>query len=491
MNSRFKYLIISFVLILIFLYSLLRFDGPATGYWDTYITVPALLAANQPVHFSSKDGQDLYNYSLPGKLPDNLVNKSSYGIATKDQRLGGAILFTPWFIFFNIFGFRLLFAASIVLTALFIFLTTKLISDKFIICILSAILATFNSYFLSLNKLNSNITGMMLISILLYLIISKKTSWFIIGAVYGVLCGAREVGILLFPAMLYGLYVFSNKKKKDTLLFIIGASITIVPILYWNKFAFGSIFTHPTQFSGLEGFRPVFEHRFLFWKFNFNGMFNYPLYDKIVRTPYFSFPTFLTLPLTIIRSFGIILIVMMFKGATNMYKENKRLFIFFILWLAPIYILLSIMENWSELKMTFILLVFNPIILFISYGIENFLRAKYIRKIALKTAVSSLVLVILVRLAFYLSFDADERWYTRFPRILKQGTMSYIGDDLRTKKEDPKELLAQKHELTKANIFPEFFKQKIDIFNALDKIKKEIVQKDIRVIDFWKYIYES
>lgn len=469
----------------------MRFDGPATGYWDTCITIPAMLMANQSVHFLSKDGQDLYSYSLPGKLPDNLVNKSAYGIASKDQRLGSAILFTPWFLFFNLFGFRLLFAVSIVLIALFIFLTTQYLSNKFCICIFSAILATFNSYFLSINKLNPNVIGMMLISILLYLIISKKTPWFIIGIVYGILCGAREVSILLFPAILYELYTSSDKKKKDAVLFTIGMLITIAPILYWNKFAFGGIFTHPTQFSGLEGFRPVFEHKFLFWKFNFNGMFNYPLYDKVVRTPYFSFPVFLTLPLTIISSFGIILIAIMFKGAVNMYKKNKRLFIFFILWFAPIYILLSIMENWSELKMTFILLTLNPIILFISYGVEKFLDTKYIKINILKTATLSAILIILVKLAFCINFDADERWYARFPRILRQGSISYIGDDLRTKKEDSKELLTQKYELTKANIFPRFFKQKINALAVLDKIKKEIIKKDMHVIDFWKYVYES
>ena len=57
----------------IFYTYLMQFEGPASGYWDTYIAAPALLMINRPVNFTSTEGVSFYQYTLPGKLPENLV----------------------------------------------------------------------------------------------------------------------------------------------------------------------------------------------------------------------------------------------------------------------------------------------------------------------------------------------------------------------------------------------------------------------------------
>lgn len=482
-------IIIAALFVFIFLNYFFRFEGPVKGYWDTYLTVPALFIANQPVNFISKDGEKLYTYSLPGRLPENLVNNKAYGISSKDQRLGSAIIFAPWFLFFNIFGFRLFFAVSGVLIGLFVFLTTQELSKNFSICTFSALCATLNSYILSITNLNPNILGMMLISILLYLLIRKDPNGFIAGLICGVLGGIRNEGVLFFPAIVYKLSASHDKKIRQILLFILGTLITIVPILYWNYYAFGNPFMHPTQFHGLGGFRPEFEHRLLFWKFNFNGMLNYPFYIKIIRTPYFSFPVFLLLPLTLINSFGIILSVLIFTGAVNIFKKHRQLFIFLIVWFTPMYILLSVQENWSELKTTFLLLWLNPLILFMSLGLEKFFIN--VKKDISKILFLSIILIIAVKLLFYLDFGIDQRWYIRFPRAIKGTNFSYVGDDLRTKFEAPSELIAQKKNLTQGNIFPWMSANVMLIPYKLSIIKEEINQKDITTVDFWKYIYEK
>lgn len=475
----------------VFFNYLLRFDGPVKGYWDTYITVPALFITNTPVTFTSKEGEKLYSYSLPGKLPENLVDNKTYGISPKDQRLGTAIFFAPWFLIFNAFGFRLLFALSGVMIFLFSLLTIRLFTKNPAVYIFSASLAALNYYILSINNLNPNIIGMLFISVLLYLLIIENPNGFIIGLIYGVLGGIRNESILFLPAIIYKLSTSSNNKATRILFFILGAFITISPILYWNNYAFGNPFMHPTQFPALGGFRPEFEHRFLFWKFNFNGMLNYPFYHKIIRTPYFSFPTFLLLPLTLISSFGIILFVLIFTGAICLFKKFRREFIFFALWFTPMYLLLSVQENWSELKMTFILLVFNPLILCLSLGLDNIFANQNNSKNIFKIASFSIIIFLITKLLFYSNFEVDLRWYTRFPRAIKGVNISFIGDDLRTKKEDPLALLIQKKILTQGNFLPRFCKNEIDIPNKLKKIKEELLQTDITTIDFWKYIYEK
>lgn len=490
MKNKYKILIAGFVFFFIFLNCLSRFQGPATGYWDTYITAPALLMTNHPVHFVSKTGGELYNYSLPGKLPQNLVQKYTYGIISKDQRIGTAILFAPWFVFFKFFGFRLLFALSILLSAVFAYLTFRLLNIGFGISILLSLILVLNPYLLSLDKLNPNLIGMMFISLLLYLILSRKTSWLLIGLVYGILGGVRNEGILFLPAILFFIFTSPEKRTKNSLLFLTGAFIAILPILYWNHFAFGNILTHPTQFKGLEGFRPTFEHKFLFWKFNFNGMFNWPLYSRIVRTPFFAFPVFLLLPLILINSFGVILIALMFNGLIRMFRERSRIFIFLILWFLPFYTLISAMENWSQLKTTFILLCLNPIIIFISSGLEELTHKLTSAKYIIRTACIIAIIWSAVRLLALCDFPADPRWYVRFPRILQKGEISFIGDDLRTKPEDPDEVTLQKTQLTRAPLIPKLTLPEINITHLAHKINTELRQDSLKVVDFWKYIYE-
>lgn len=332
---------------------------------------------------------------------------------------------------------------------------------------------------------------MMLVSILIYLLILEKPNGFIIGLIYGVLGGIRNEAMLFFPAVIYKLFTSSDRKAKEVILCILGASITIAPILYWNYYAFGNPLMHPTQFPGLGGFRPVFEHRFLFWKFNFNGMLNYPLHNKIIRTPYFSFPVFLLLPLTLISSFGILGFTLIFSGAINLFKKQRRVFIFLMLWFIPMYLLLSVQENWSNLKMTFLLMIINPLIIFIISGIEEFYPSKRVTINISRIALLSASLFIAVKLLSYLNFNVDERWYMRFPRAIKGANISYIGDDLRTEREDAAELIVQKKILTRGNLFPVFYKSKINISDKIKNIQGEMRQREITVVDFWKYIYEK
>ncbi|MDD5560773.1 MAG: hypothetical protein PHT50_01375 [Candidatus Omnitrophica bacterium] len=490
MKTKHKSLILASFFIFVFLNYLSRFEGPASGYWDTYITAPAFFITNHHINFVSKDGQNLYNYMLPGKIPQNLVAKDTYGVISKDQRIGTGIMFAPWFLFFKLFGFRLLFAFIGLLIAVFTYLTLRYLGLRSPICLFGALAATLNPYMLSLNKLNPNVAGMMFISIIIYLILSKKTSWLLIGLIYGIFGGVRNEGILFIPAITYFLYISSNRKIRDALLFFCGAFTTIIPMLYWNYFAFGNMFMHPTQFSGLEGFRPTFQHRFLFWKFSFNGMLNWPLYTQIVRTPYFAFPVFLLLPLILINSFGVILSALAVNGAVRFFKEKRRLFIFLMLWFLPMYILLSAMENWSELKTTFLLLCISPIIICISFGLEELTKKISSPRYIIRTASLAAIIWGAVRLLIFTDFQADPRWYLRFPRVLQKGEISFIGDDLRTRPEDPKEILAQKKALTSAKIIPPIPWQKIDFYYLAKKVSSELNQDNLTTIDFWRYIYE-
>ena len=60
-----------------FAVALLRFDGPAKGYWDTYITAPAMFMNRQPVDFVLKDGSPAWDVQLDFRTSDYIPSASS------------------------------------------------------------------------------------------------------------------------------------------------------------------------------------------------------------------------------------------------------------------------------------------------------------------------------------------------------------------------------------------------------------------------------
>jgi len=374
------------------------------------------------------------------------------------------------------------------LISFFILLTIHKVTSNFTLSVFLSLVATLNAYIISLQNLNPNIIGMLYCCIILFLITRETIPWFLVGLLFGVFGGVRNIAILFGPALILKIMLSSSSKRKDVLLFIIGAFIAILPILYWKQFAFGNMFMHPSQFSNHEGFRPVFEHHFLFWSFNFNGMFNFPLHTEMIRTPYFAFPTFLTIPLTIINMFGVILSAFMLIGIPASFKINKHFAWTLIIWFLPIFAIFILQENWSELKTTFLLLFMNPILIWMSFGIHALFKAK--RKLVLVSTITliSLLLCIGIQSLRTIDFAVDGRWYERFPRATKS-TMSYVGDDLRSQPESASEIHKQKIHLTKVNLFPNVSVPRLPFSLLQEKIRGEITSFSIQTIDYWKYIY--
>lgn len=483
-------MLVVFVVIVVFSVYLMNFKGPATNYWDTYITSPAMFITNSRIDFVDIEGKRIYEYELEGKVPENLVNRGAYGIITKDQRLGAGIFFSLPFLFFNIFGFRLFYALTGVMTALFGFLIGKKVFRSVGLGVVSSLLIALNPYIISVNNLNANLLGLMIVSIIIFLLLRKEINWIIIGVLYGILGGVRNVALLFLPALLLWLY-FGKGTRRHLALFVIGALIAISPVLFWNQFAFGSMFMHPTQYSGLEGYRPTFEHRFLFWKFEFNGLLNYPLYDKIVRTPHFAFPNYLTIPLVLIRSFGLILFALLFFGISWLWNENRKLAIFLLLFSIPFCLFLVVQENWEELKTTFVLLLFNPIIIFMVAGIKWLFREGFTLKL-FKIVGVSLILMFLVKAAYNLEIQEDERWYQRFPHAVNsESGLEVLGEEYRDgwqffyTCETEEEYLFQKRKLTEGNPLPELYEK----FELTVPDTNDIYRKDLETLEIWNYIY--
>lgn len=461
-----------------------------------------MFLSNQPIEFVERDGSASYQYQLPGKLPDNLVDKNSYGIITEDQRLGSGILHAPAFLLLGLGGFRIAYALTLALVWCLGFLLGEALFKNAIVAMLSGLVGALLPVTLSVNLLNPNLIGLALALLVWYLAVAcqprNSLGLLVEGLLFGVFLGVRYEGILFTPALALLLWA-RERSLRSCIFWCAGVLVAVLPILHWNQFAFGHPFAHPTQYEGLEGFRPTFRHRLLFWEFDFNGLLNFPLHAELVRTPHFPLPTFLTLPITLERCLGIVLSATACLGLVAQWRHHRRLFWPCLLWFFPFWALLSVMENWEELKTTFVLLVYPPVILWIACAAEVFL-GKGIRKESWGVALALVIAALYggTLLAGQLRVKADPRWYVRFPHArLGSSGLSELPEKKRNgweffhTDETPAEVQAEREKICSIAPWPRFLFA--PSWRASDQLKsflkEEWGRRDLRVLAIWKYIY--
>jgi len=365
--------------------------------------------------------------------------------------------------------------------------------------LLGSLIVVLNPLLLYFNRLNANIVSLVLVSLLLFLLI-RANFFFLAGGIYSILGGVRDEAIIFMPALF--IFILLNAKENKTRLrnvcyFLLGSLLFILPILMWKIFAYGNIFTHPTQYDGLQGYRPVFEHSILGLKFNFNGLLNYPFYGRIVRTPHFPFPNFLTLPLLLLRSLGLFLFSTAIIGVYYLIKQKRNIGLLMLLLFFPFLLFLLFQENWEELKSSFLIILMPSLAFFIISGIvavKNSLREDKKPLIAFTTLI--VISFISVNIIYDLNFEKDGRWYVRFPHSQAHETnLNSLPEDLRLDwqffytDETQEEYRYLKQKYTSLNILPQIYRPlKMNSF-SLQKFKDELNNKQLTTLEVWDYIY--
>lgn len=507
------------------------YQGPAKGYWDTYITVPAVLMSGDKVDFRTPEGEPAFEYSLSQRLPHDLVGKGTYGIATKDQRIGAAVVSAPFYRLFGPLGFRLLFALIPCLASVAFFTMVQRLTGKRWLGFLGALLVVLNPFVLSYQRMNPNFIGLALVTVLFLLLESEPFLPLLAGVVLGVLGGVRNMVLIYVPILLVWVYVKGRQLHrgkplaekwsgiKAVLLFTAGALVMILPFMYWKQFAFGSPIAHPSQYPHFEGFRPTFPHSFLGLKFNFNGLLNYPFFDEWVRTPHFPFPVFLLIPLVFLSSFGLLLIGIGILGISQADRYSRRLCRVHLAWILISWAFWGFQENWEELKMSFLFMVIPSVVLFIVYGFERLTSIENLKASVLTLASIVVTMVVVLKLMFFLEFPEDERWYRRFPKAganrpqggrvtVEECHLGRTAADFRAapagglpedRRLDPEfflvgeskcEKLEQKLKLTSACFLPcRYLPIELNVRDAIEKAFKEASRRSVTVEDIWSRIY--
>jgi hypothetical protein len=497
------------VALLVFVVYFSLYQGPAQGYWDTYISVPASIIAGEAVSFQDADGFPSYEGTITGQLPHDLVQPESYGVATKDQRIGAAIQAAPFFRLFRVFGFRLVYALIPALTAMLFFLLVQNLTGRRWLGVVAALGLVLNPFLLSFQCLNANFGALLLMVALLLVLDIDPFRPLVAGLLLGVMGGLRNMAIIYAPLLIVWVYLIGAQRVsgrrvarrlggvKAAGAFVLGAFLTILPITYWKEFAFSSPFAHPSQYAHFQGYRPTFPHSFFGLEFHFNGLLNFPFHTEWIRTPHFPFPVFLTIPLVFISALGILGIGIGMLGFSPLAREHRKTAWMGIAWLLVTCLFWGFQENWEELKMSFLFLAFPPLLLFISFGLGRLTAIGELRRNFMTLLAVTVVTIVLTKFAFFLEFPQDQRWYVRFPKAaMNHSGLSGLPEEKRLApeffltRETEDERLEVKQRLTAVCLFPcQYLPIQTHLGTLGTSVDEELNQARLEVGNIWDTIY--
>ncbi len=468
------------------------FEDYGIDYWDTYIAAPATFAAGRPCVFTGDKGQPAHPYKLKQRLPHDLVGKGTYGIVSKDQRIGAGITFSVPYLVFGAAGFRVMYAAFGALAFLLSFAAGRRLYGGHVLPAVLGLVVAVNPFMLSMNRLNANFISVPIMMGVMALLLQERPRWLLIGLIYGALGGIRNEAIMLVPAGLL-LMLSTRNGRRGIVLFVAGAVAGIAPYLAWNKYAFGKALIHASQFSDFEGWRPMFKHSLLGWEFEFNGLFNWPFHDTLVRTPHYPFPTWVTLPLVLVLCFGVLLSALALVGLWAQWRANRRWFFFLVLWITFCLGLFLFQENWEEPKTTFGALNIPALGVLMVRGIQWMAaRPRCWRRWAV-LAVTVLALEGAVLAARTVEVPVDERWHVRFPKAKKEASgVGCLKDEQRREwlffhtDECPSELAEQRAKLTRGNLLPGLY---YPLRWTRGDVAAEWWHYEPKIFDIWEKIY--
>ncbi|MEE2829973.1 MAG: hypothetical protein VX498_12355 [Myxococcota bacterium] len=507
-------LLLGLVFGLTFLFALLRFEGATEGYWDTYITAPAVFMTGQDVDFVLEDGSPAWEFDLRGELPADLVDKDSFGIITKDQRIGAPVVAAPLFAAFGLFGMRLLFALSVALIIPCGVLACRSALRQAgrlpspLVTLTAAAVMAWNPYVLSVVRLNANLLALPLALLLIHLLLREETPLLATGLLFGVLAGIRNEAICFLPAiclwmLLDGGQVRRSLGERFARLCKLGlcTALAMAPVFYWKWYAFGHPLMHPSQYPHFQGFRPEFLHQFLGWEFRFNGLFNWPLHDEMVRTPHFGYPTYLLFPLVTLRSLGAVFCAVILWGLARLLRSHRLVAGFCVAWMLPVYLLFGPQENWEEVKMTFMLLAWPPLVPLFACGLEG-LTAPSTRRPQLVLLLGATLLLMAAGWGLgSLEFPEDERWYLRFPKADRDAqppAQAGLAQDDRNdwvyfqSYETAAEIARERSKLRSVRPWPDrYLPVRLDPSASWTDMRQELGQRNLEVLEIWGYIYGS
>lgn len=330
----------------------------------------------------------LHSYLLP-ELPlyfdgcaDCFDGRNAFLLWNGHQRMGPSVFVAPFVALFGFPGFRLLHAVMGLLTAWFGFHVGREQLGQRGYGYLAGFLLACNPWALGITLADENILCLGLGSVILYLVLARRTQWLLVGLFFGLFIGVRHVGLLALPAIFYAVIARGRERQYEAAWYhryfgsepIANLTTVTLSILL---FSLPWIFVHARawlvglplyeSFAGL----PAMTHHFLGLDFTLHGLLNWPFIELPVRSPFNGFPNMVALPLQVISTLGLLGVALAAIGVVPACRQARRAVLFGLLWTGPLWLLLAVTANWVEPNKAGLFLCFlQPVVLVVAMGVR-------------------------------------------------------------------------------------------------------------------------
>jgi hypothetical protein len=186
-------------------------------------------------------------------------------------------------------------------------------------------------------------------------------------------------------------------------------------------------------------------------------------------------------------------------GVGLLFKHKRAVLWLLVIWMAPVYLLFGPQENWEEVKMTFMLLAWPPIGVFVAAGTAGFLDKLQLKRRLIQVGVIAVLLLGGVQLAGAVHVPQDTRWYVRFPNADKAknpAAQEGLTEEQRNdwvyfqSYETSAEIERERAKLTASLPWPaRYLPLNWDFGREWDEMKEEAYRKELTVLEIWGYIY--
>ncbi len=335
-----------------------------------------------------------------------------------DQRLGNTAVISGFVVLYRELGFRLIYAfCGFAMTLGGYALGLRALGSRGAAWFL-ALALPLNPYVASIPLLDENLLTLGYCSLLMPLLFGAPrpgaTSRFLpadlapahVGALFGLAVMMRhELALSGFALVFLALRHPAPRLRPFLWAFIPFNLVTLVcHVHHW--LALGSLL----KFE-IYGQIPSFEHRVIG---SYPGLLQWPFAESVIRTPWNPFPTFLMWPTYLADHLGLVVFGALLLGAGLLFLRDRPQATFWALWFAPLYVGLSLQENWDvPNKMGVIYILFHPLLLWAWTGLASAAAAPR------RTGVLLLALVGLLwvgaRSLRSLEVPEDRRYYEAWP----------------------------------------------------------------------------
>ncbi len=337
-----------------------------------------------------------------------------FRVVVGDQREGGpafaaglmGALFDP------LTGARLVFALCGVSIAAFTTFTVRRLVTREWVSVLAGLVAALHPYLFRIPGLDENLFSLAVTSFVVFLLATGRRPFLpIVGFAAAYAIAIRHEDVLFLPAIVW--WVARRHGLRALWSLLVALAVGIAPTLIRHAVAMGSLFAHESFLQHPE----PFAHRFLGIPFEWRGLLNFPFHPEVVRTPPNPYPSGLMLPLVLARTSGYAFCAIALLGLVRLFRRDRVVGWFTLLWMAPLWLLLSVVEHWDyPSKMSIPVVMLNPVFLWFASGLDGLGHFHPVRlgRLALAAALVVAALSALNAIPSSL-FPADPRYLERYP----------------------------------------------------------------------------